>query len=193
MWVVRYVKWIIGLNSVNRRAHTLSVLRLILNKKKHKIILIFCMEIFTSCVSWWSVGKTVTEIRIQMTYVSPVHLREISDALVVEATMQMCWETQYQSILQILVGLLCSRYGMCGFFYTPPAGYYVIPSENFERLSVSASFPDSNLSSFWPIFFELCMDIDIGEEWFGIANGLNLFINNRVMALDGCKNIVSRL
>ena len=33
------------------------------------------------------------------------------------------------------------------------------------RPSVSASFPDSNLSSFWPIFFKLCMDIDIGEEW----------------------------
>ena len=147
------------------------------------------MEIFTSCVSWWSVGKTVTEIRIQMTYVSPVHVHEISDALAGEATMQMCWEMQYRSILQILVGLLCSRYGMCGLFYTPPAGYYVIPSENFERLSVSALFPDSNLSSFWPIFFELCMDIDIGEEWFGIANGLNSFINNRVMALDWCKNV----
>ena len=24
---------------------------------------------------------------------------------------------------------------------------------------------------------------------FGIANGLNLFINNRVMALDLCKNV----
>ena len=33
------------------------------------------------------------------------------------------------------------------------------------------------------------MDIDIREEWFGIANGLNLFINNRVMALDLCKNV----
>ena len=64
------------------------------------------------------------------------------------------------------------------------AGYYVIPSEPFECLSVSASFPDYNLSSFWPIFFKLCMDIDIREEWFGIANRLNLFINNRVMALD---------
>ena len=28
------------------------------------------------------------------------------------------------------------------------------------------------------------MDIDIGEELFGFANWLNLFINNRVMALD---------
>ena len=53
------------------------------------------------------------------------------------------------------------------------------------RPSVSASFPDSNLSSFRPIFFfKLCMDIDIGEEWFRIANCLNAFINNRVMALD---------
>ena len=57
------------------------------------------------------------------------------------------------------------------------------------RPSVSALFPDSNLNSFWLIFFKLCMDIDIGEEWFGIANGLNLFINNRVMALDWCKNV----
>ena len=78
------------------------------------------------------------------------------------------------------------------------AGYYVIHSENFEcpvhpsiHPSVSASFPDSNLSSFWPIFFKLCMDIEIGEEWFGIANWLNLFINNRVMTLDWYKNVVS--
>ena len=56
------------------------------------------------------------------------------------------------------------------------------------RSSVSASFPDSNLSSFWQIFSKLCMDIDIREEWFGIANGLNSFLNNRVMALDWCKN-----
>ena len=59
--------------------------------------------------------------------------------------------------------------------------------------SVSASFPDTNLSSFWPIFFKLRMDIDIGEEWFGIAKGLNSFINNRVMTLDWCKNVVSGL
>ena len=76
-------------------------------------------------------------------------------------------------------------------------GYYVIPSENFDILSVcpsihpsvSASFPDSNLSSFWQIFFKLRMDIDIRKEWFGIANGLNSYINNRVMALDWCKNV----
>ena len=32
-------------------------------------------------------------------------------------------------------------------------------------------------------FFQT-LDIDTGEEWFGIANGLNSFINNKVMALD---------
>ena len=69
------------------------------------------------------------------------------------------------------------------------AGYYVIPSEPFECTSVSPSFPDSNLSSFWPSFFKFGMDIDIREEWFVIANGLNSFINNRVMALDLCKNV----
>ena len=31
------------------------------------------------------------------------------------------------------------------------------------------------------------MDIDIGEEWIGNANGPNLFINNRVMVLDYIK------
>ena len=61
------------------------------------------------------------------------------------------------------------------------------------RPSVSALFPDFNFSSFWLIFFKLCMDIDIWEEWFGIANGLNSFINNRVIALDWCKNVVSWL
>ena len=50
-------------------------------------------------------------------------------------------------------------------------------------------FRTLNLSSIWLIFIKLCMDIDIGEEWFGIANGLNSFINNRVMALDWCKNV----
>ena len=58
------------------------------------------------------------------------------------------------------------------------------------RQSINASFLDSNFSSFWPIFFKLKMDIDIREECFRIANGLNSFINNRVMAFDWCKNIV---
>ena len=31
------------------------------------------------------------------------------------------------------------------------------------------------------------MDIDIGEEWFGIANGLNSYINNTVRPLIDVK------
>ena len=62
---------------------------------------------------------------------------------------------------------------------------------NFEclsvRLSVSASFPCSNFSTFWPIFFKRCIDIGIGEEWYGIASGLISFWNNRVVALDVCQ------
>ena len=73
------------------------------------------------------------------------------------------------------------------------AGYYVIPSELWVSVrlyvypSASASFPCSNFSTFWPIFFKLCIDIGIGEEWYGIASGLISFWNNRVMALDVCQ------
>ena len=35
-----------------------------------------------------------------------------------------------------------------------------------------ASFPCSNFSTFLPIFFKLCIDIGIGEEWYGIAIGI---------------------
>ena len=56
-------------------------------------------------------------------------------------------------------------------------------------LSVRSLFPCSNFSTFWPIFFKLCIDIGIGEEWYGIASGLISFWNNRVtcMALDVCQ------
>ena len=65
------------------------------------------------------------------------------------------------------------------------AGYYFIPSEIFEILSVCPSVRQRFVSG----LFKLCMDIDIGEEWFGIANGLNSFIYNRGMAIDWCKNV----
>ena len=71
------------------------------------------------------------------------------------------------------------------------------PPKPFEYPSVRPSvclsllrFRTLNLSSFWAIFFKLCVDIDIGEEWFQIINGLNSFINNRVMTLDWCKKSV---
>ena len=49
-----------------------------------------------------------------------------------------------------------------------------------------ASFPCSNFSTFLPIFFKLCIDIGIGEEWYGIVSGIISFRNNRVMILDLC-------
>ena len=47
-----------------------------------------------------------------------------------------------------------------------------------------ALFPCSNFSTFLSIFFKLCIDIGIRAEWYGIASGIILFRNNRVMALD---------
>ena len=74
------------------------------------------------------------------------------------------------------------------------AGYYVIPFKLLSvrlsvHLSISASFPCSYVSIFRPIFFKFCIGIDIGKEWYGIANGLISFRNNLVMVLDLCKNV----
>ena len=33
------------------------------------------------------------------------------------------------------------------------------------------SFPLSNLSSFLPIFFKLCILVDTSKDWFGIVDG----------------------
>ena len=52
------------------------------------------------------------------------------------------------------------------------------------------SFPCSNFSTFLPIFFKRCIDIGIGEEWYGIASGIISLRNNRVMALDLCPKCI---
>ena len=31
-----------------------------------------------------------------------------------------------------------------------------------------------------------CIDVGVGEEWYGIASGISSFRNNIVMALDSC-------
>ena len=49
-----------------------------------------------------------------------------------------------------------------------------------------ASFPYSYFSTFLPIFFKLCIDISIGEEWYGIASGIISFRHKIIMALDLC-------
>ena len=91
--------------------------------------------------------------------------------------------------------------GRTDHFYTPPLfvwrGIMLYPP-NFEcpsvrpsiHLSISASFQCSNFSTFWPIFFKLCIDIGIEEEWYGITSGLISFRNNRVMALDLCPKCI---
>ena len=110
--------------------------------------------------------------------------------------IQNCFVAYNFYLLSDFHGLiLAGKYFILSILYPATqkvAVYYVIPS---EKICVSvrqrASFPDSNLRSFWPIFFKLC--IDIGEEWFGISNGLNSFINNWVMALDWCKMCFSSI
>ena len=52
MWVVGHVKWIIGQNFMNYRA--LISFENILDKNER--VLIFCMKIFISHVTYWSEG-----------------------------------------------------------------------------------------------------------------------------------------
>ena len=66
---------------------------------------------------------------------------------------------------------------------------FMRPIALFECPSIRGSFPGSNFRQLTD-FFKLCIGIDIGEECYGIANGLILFKNNRVMALDLCKKCV---
>ena len=35
-----------------------------------------------------------------------------------------------------------------------------------------------------------CIDIGIGEEWYGIASGIISFRNNIVMTLDSCPKCI---
>ena len=79
----------------------------------------------------------------------------------------------------------------CEKIWLPFYTRHTEPWVSVRRPSVSSSFPCSNFSTFWPIFFKLCIDFGIGEEWYGIASGLILFWNNRVMALDVCQKCAS--
>ena len=53
-----------------------------------------------------------------------------------------------------------------------------------------ASFPCSYFSTCVLIFFKLCIDIGIEEEWYGIVSGIISFRNNRVMFLDLCPKCI---
>ena len=39
------------------------------------------------------------------------------------------------------------------------------------KLCIFFLFPLSNLRSFLPIFFKLCILVDTGKDWFGILDG----------------------
>ena len=54
-------------------------------------------------------------------------------------------------------------------------------------------FPIDNLSIYSWNFFKFCIHIVIGDEWYGIVNGQNLSIFNRVTALFRIGKMVSGL
>ena len=71
-------------------------------------------------------------------------------------------------------------------FYTPPnfsGGVYILSVCMSVR--PSAPFPIYNLSRviFHGFFFKLCIHIVIRDEWYGIVNGQNPSIFNRVLPL----------
>ena len=95
------------------------------------------------------------------------------------------------SLILLLPSLLVLRwtYLWVGelFFFSPDFNIFFIPCHTKSgrvlcytlqtlsvrpsviRPSISTSFPCSNFSTFWPIFFKFCIDTSIGEEWYWIA------------------------
>ena len=88
---------------------------------------------------------------------------------------------------------VCGHFGSTNFhkytvvhFYTPPHKLRTLSVRPSVCLS-ALRFRALTLVHFDLLFFKLCIDIGIGEEWYGVANGLISFWNNRVMALDVCQ------
>ena len=46
-----------------------------------------------------------------------------------------------------------------------------LSQELWPLINVKNLFLLSILSIFWPIFFKLCISVDIRKEWFGIVDG----------------------
>ena len=90
-------------------------------------------------------------------------------------------------------GILC----VCNAlnFYTPPHFSVGVLCYTFRCLSVRpcSPFPIDNLSIYSPNFFKFCIHIVIGDEWYGIVNGQNPSIFNRVTALFRIGKMVSGL
>ena len=98
-----------------------------------------------------------------------------------------------QSILEILIQIILAS------FYTPPLKCGEVLCYTLRCLSVcpsvrpSTPFPIDNLSIYSQNFFKFCIHIVIGDEWYGIVNGQNPSIFNRVTALFRIGKMVSGL
>ena len=79
--------------------------------------------------------------------------------------------------------------------YTPPHFSVGVLCYTLRCLSVRpcSPFPIDNLSIYSRNFFKFCIHIVIGDEWYGIVNGQNLSIFNRVTALFRIGKMVSGL
>ena len=84
-------------------------------------------------------------------------------------------------------------------YYTPPLKCGEVLCYTLRCLSVcpsvrpSAPFPIYNLSIYSRNFFKFCIHIVICDEWYGIVNGQNPSIFNRVTALFRIGKMVSGL
>ena len=77
--------------------------------------------------------------------------------------------------------------------HTLVSGYYVIPFGVCPSVRPCSPFPIDNLSIYSQNFFKFCIHIVIGDEWYGIVNGQNPSIFNRVTALFRIGKMVSGL
>ena len=77
--------------------------------------------------------------------------------------------------------------------HTLVSGYYVIPFGVCPSVSPCSPFPIDNLSIYSRNFFKFCIDIVIGDDWYGIVNGQNPSIFNGVTALFRIGKMVSGL
>ena len=82
---------------------------------------------------------------------------------------------------------------MISYFYTPPhfSGGVLLYTFRCPFVRPSAPFPVDNLSICSWNFFKFCIHIVVGDEWFGIVDGLKSSIFKRVTALVYTEKTVS--
>ena len=113
--------------------------------------------------------------------------------LAVLYTLLFTWAYRFSHEEADIYDMICSNmqdlsffmYHLCVLAHVRPvffipatlksAGYYVIPSVLKICPPVSASFSFSVLSIFLPIFFKLCIRVDIWMKWVGIVISTELW------------------